>query len=92
MRMNFGEQFEVEDLGNHPAVSVIGLGILLAGGASAEPDSKRKDFYEIEDGSTIYYIYVSPRSGKISLIASWRSLLGPVPLFEEPAGRSVSVR
>lgn len=71
--MNFGEVLEIEDLGNQSAVAVIRLGILLAGPVNATPDRKRTCFYEIEGGSTVYYIYVSPSSGKISLIASWRN-------------------
>jgi hypothetical protein len=34
MRMNLGEVLEIKDLGNHPAVTVISFGILLAGTAN----------------------------------------------------------
>jgi hypothetical protein len=71
MKMNFGEVFEIEDLGNHPAATVIRLSILLAGTPNATPDPKREYFYEVEGGPTVYYIYVSPFSGTISLLASW---------------------
>jgi len=73
MKMDFGEVIEIEDLGNHPEATVIHLGILLAGTVNATRDPKRRCFYEIEGGSTVYYIYVSPLSGRISLIASWRN-------------------
>ena len=76
MRMKFGEVLEIEDLGNHPAETVIRLGILLAGTVNATPDPKRKCLYEIDGGSTVYYVYVSPLSGAISLLASWRSVAG----------------
>jgi hypothetical protein len=79
MKMNFGEVFEIEDLGNHPTGTVIRLGILLAGTVDATPDPKRKCFYEIEGGSTVYYIYVSPLSGKVSLLASWANPTRPEP-------------
>jgi hypothetical protein len=82
MKMNFGEVFEIEDLGNHPTVTVIRLGILLAGTVNATPDPKRRCVYEIEGGSTVYYIYVSPSSGKISLLASWANAVRPVPGLE----------
>jgi len=75
--MNFGEVFEIEDLGNHPAVTIIRLGILLAGPVNATPDPKRKCFYEIEGGPTVYYIYASPSSGRISLLASWANAVRP---------------
>jgi len=74
MRMKFGEVFEIEDLGNHPAETVIRLGILLAGTVNITPDPKRKDFYEIYGGSIVYYVYVSPLSGTISLLATWRNV------------------
>jgi hypothetical protein len=77
--MNFGEVLEIEDLGNHPALTVINLGILLAGEVDVTPDPKRKDFYEMESGSAVYYIYVSPVTGTISLIATWRNVTGPMP-------------
>jgi len=79
MKKNFGEVFEIEDLGNHPAATIIRLGILLAGTVSATPDPKRRCFYEIEGGSTVYYVYVSPSSGKISLLASWANAMRPAP-------------
>jgi len=74
MRMKFGEVLEIEDLGKHPAETVISLGILLAGTVNVTPDPKRKWFYEIEGGSAVYYVYVSPSSGRISLIASWENV------------------
>lgn len=71
MRMNFGPLLEIKDLGNHHAATVISLGILLAGTVTVMRDPKRKNVYEVEGGSTVYYIYVSPVSGTISLLACW---------------------
>ena len=82
MRMNFGEVFEIQDLGDHPALTVITLGILLAGEVDVTPDPERKDFYEIESASTVYYIYVSPVTGTISLIATWKDVTRPAPQFD----------
>jgi hypothetical protein len=79
MKMNFAEVFEIEDLGNHPAATVISLSILLAGTVNATPDPKRKYFYEVEESGTVYYIYLSPWSGKISLLASWANAVRPSP-------------
>ena len=75
--MSFGEVFEIEDLGNHLASTMICLGVLLAGTVNATPDPKRRCVYEIEGGSTVYYVYVSPSSGKISLLASWPKIGRP---------------
>jgi len=80
MRMNFGEVLTIEDLGNHSAATVIELGILLAGTVNATPDLKRKGFYEVEDGSTVYYIHVSPLSGTIFFLATWKKLPAPPAL------------
>jgi hypothetical protein len=44
--MNFGEVFEIEDLGNHPTATVVRLAILLAGTVNATLDPKREYFYE----------------------------------------------
>jgi hypothetical protein len=60
MRMNFGEVLNVQALDNHSVATVVELGILLAGSIDVTPDPKRKHFYEIEDGRTVYYVYVSP--------------------------------
>lgn len=70
MRMNFGEVLKIEDLGNHSAATVVSLGILLAGTVDVTPDPKRKGFYEIDDGRTVYYICVSPATGTIFLLAT----------------------
>jgi hypothetical protein len=80
--MNFGEVLEIKDLGKHPAASVIHLGILLAGTVNARPDPKRKNFYEVQGGCTVYYIHVSPVGGTIFLLASWRNVFPPAPRFE----------
>ena len=63
----------IEDLGNHSAKAVADLRCLLAGGASTIADPKRRDFYEVESDSTVYYIHVSPVSGKILLLATWQN-------------------
>jgi hypothetical protein len=83
MKMNFGEVLEIKDLGKHAASSVIRLGIPLAGTVNATPDPKRKNFYEVEAGCTVYYIHVSPVSGTIFLLASWRNAaMPPAPRLE----------
>ena len=64
---------DIEDLGRHPAATVIRLGIVLAGTVNASPDPKRKNFYEVKDGASTYYIYVSPVTSTISLIAAWEN-------------------
>jgi hypothetical protein len=77
--MNFGKVIEIVDLGRHSAGTMVGLGILLAGPVEARVDHKRKGFYEVEDCATVYYIYVSQFSSKISLVARWKKLRIPMP-------------
>ncbi|HXA75920.1 MAG TPA: hypothetical protein VNV41_02200 [Candidatus Acidoferrales bacterium] len=75
--MNFDEVLTIEDLGKHSAATVIGLGILLAGPVNVTPDPKRKNFYEVEGGSTVYYIHLSPVRRTIFLLATWATLTLP---------------
>jgi len=84
MQMNFGPVLEIDDLGNHDAATVIQLGILLAGTVNVVADPKRKNVYEVEGGSTVYYIYVSPVSGTISLLACWTNVARGVPHLGVP--------
>jgi hypothetical protein len=79
MRMNFGEVLDIEDLGMHSASTVVRLGIALAGSVNVTPDPKRKNFYEVKEGATSYYIYVSPVTATISLIAAWQNKAQQMP-------------
>ena len=79
--MNFGEVLQIQDLGNHPAGTVISLGILLAGEVNVTPDPRRKDFYEVESHAIVYYIHVSPVTGRIFLLAIWENVAVSSPQF-----------
>jgi hypothetical protein len=74
MRMNFGRVIKIEDLGKHPAATVIGLGILLAATVNVTPDPRRKAFYEIDGGRTVYYIHVAPSNRTVFLLATWEKV------------------
>lgn len=69
--MRWEQEVKIEDLRNHPIEAVVSLRNLLAGGARVTPDPKRAGFYEVESGSTVYYIYSSPTTEKILLLATW---------------------
>jgi hypothetical protein len=73
MAGNLRGNLQIEDVGNHPPKAVADLRCLLAGGASKTADPKRRGFYEIESDSTVYYIHVSPATGKILLLATWQN-------------------
>jgi hypothetical protein len=82
--VSFGEVFEIRDLRNHSAGTLITLALLLAGVAQVTPDPKRKDFFEVEGGSETYYIHVSPVNRIIYLLAVWQKSR------TEEAGRKVT--
>ncbi|MGB9068883.1 MAG: hypothetical protein WCC21_09950 [Candidatus Acidiferrales bacterium] len=69
--MNFGRVLDIQDLGRHSVGTVVELAILLAGTVDVTPDPNRVHFYEIENGPTVYYVCVSPVSGKVFLVAAW---------------------
>lgn len=71
MLMGCASELQIEDLRHHPTELVMTLRSLLTGGAKVTPDPKRADFYEIESGSVVYYIHVSPITKKIMLLATW---------------------
>jgi len=71
MVANINRTVQIEDLRNHPAETLMTLRGLLAGGATLIPDPKRDGFYEVESGSLVYYIHVSPVTGNVLLLATW---------------------
>ncbi len=71
MVMHFKDEPTIEDLGKHPQEAVTMLRQLLASGARVQPDAKRANFYELEHGSDVYYIHISPVNGHIMLLATW---------------------
>jgi hypothetical protein len=73
MVANLRGNIQIEDVGNHPKKAVADLHCLLVQGASTVADPKRNGFYEVESDSTVYYIHVSPVTGKILLLATWQN-------------------
>lgn len=71
MVMCLERELEIEDLRNHSQAMIAQLREVLASGATADPDPKRSGFYEIKRREQLYYIYISPDTGKVLLIAAW---------------------
>jgi hypothetical protein len=71
MVMRLEHEVNIENPRHHSLERVDTLRRLLAGGARVECDPKRPDFYEVESGSDIYYIHISPVTGNILLLAAW---------------------
>jgi len=77
MVANVRSSAQIEALRNHPAETVMTLRSLLAGGATLVPDPKRAGFFEVESGSFVYYIHVSPVTGNVLLLATWPNEVVP---------------
>ena len=69
--MTVGNSFEVKDLRNHSPETLETLRGLLASGTGVRPDLKRPHFYELEDDTCVFYVYVSPVDGSVTLLATW---------------------
>lgn len=78
MRVRWDSKLSIEDPRNHSPETVEKLRVLLADGATVSEDPHRRDFYEVHDDSAVYYIYASPTTGKVYLLASWQREPSPV--------------
>ena len=70
MLLRLNENLRIEDLRNHSAESVETLRTLLRAGVPARPDPHRRDFYEVDNCSRVFYIHITPR-GQVLLLAIW---------------------
>jgi hypothetical protein len=71
MMVKINGPLQIDNLRHYPAETVERLRSLLATGVLAIPDSRRKNFYDLEDGDRMFYIHISP-TGTVLLLASWR--------------------
>lgn len=71
MVLRLNGNLSIDNLRHYPADVLGELRTLLAAGALAEADPHRDNFYELENGSRVFYIHVSPRGNKVLLLASW---------------------
>jgi len=67
---------QIDNLRNYPTEVVEKLRALLQTGANAYPDPHRQNFYDVENGSRMFYIHLAP-NGRVWLLASW---LKPAPV------------
>ena len=70
IRLNFRPA--IDNIHHYPQNIVEKLAALLTEGAVAEPDTRRKGFYDITDGERAFFIHISPVSGRVFLLASWQ--------------------
>ena len=64
-------ELRIEELKTQTPETVDSLRGLLNSGANFVPDPKRANLYEVEDASNVYYVHISPVSGKVLLLATW---------------------
>src|ERR1700676_150530 len=65
------EEIWIENARLYPAATVDELRTALSNGAVLQPNAARKNFYDLDTEGRTYFIYVSPASGSITLIATW---------------------
>jgi streptogramin lyase len=70
MILQLRESTKIDNLRNYPEEIVEKLRLLLVAGAVAHPDPSRANFYDIENGSRLFYVHLTP-SGSVWLLASW---------------------
>jgi hypothetical protein len=70
MLMCLERESEIEDLRNHSQELIAQLRDVLAGGANVTRDAKRPLFCEVKYPGQLYFIYISPNTGKVLLIAA----------------------
>lgn len=71
MKTRLHGKIKVESLRNHSREDVHALEELFAAGADAMPDTHHKDFFEVEGGARVFYVYISPVSARVFLVAEW---------------------
>ena len=96
MTLRLSGDRKIENLrGYHPEI-VAQLRTSLATGAQAIPDPRRQGFYDVRGGGQVFFIHISPVSGTIMLLATWRDerevpegQTKIVPQIEKPAACGV---
>jgi hypothetical protein len=71
--MRWERDVQIQDLRDHPRELIVELGDLLASGTQAIPDPKHPELYEIKSDSHVFYVHISPLTGKVLLLATWPS-------------------
>jgi hypothetical protein len=69
--MRWACDMQIEDLRDHPTELIVQLRHLLASGAQAIPDPKHPELYEIKSEAQVFYVHISPVTGKVLLVATW---------------------
>jgi hypothetical protein len=65
------ENIRVENRWLYPSAIVDQLRTALSNGAEMHADESRRNFYDLNAEGRTYFIYISPASGSVTLIATW---------------------
>ncbi len=65
------QEVKVDNLRNYSGEVVDKLRGLLLTGADADEDPQRRGFYDVYNGTRVFFIHISPVSGNVILLASW---------------------
>ena len=65
------EKIRIENARLYPAAVVDQIQTALLNGAELHADDSRRNFYDLDFEGRTYFIYVSPVSGSVTLIATW---------------------
>jgi hypothetical protein len=76
MRQNEA-QLHIENPRNHPTESVAKLRALLGSAAPLREDPRRPNFFELDDHDCVFYLYISPATGTVTLLATWAQEFEP---------------
>ena len=71
MPFQMREGSRIENPREYAVQTVEDLRDLLQAGGHAQRDPHRDNFYQLEDNKNAYYIYVSPITGNVILLAKW---------------------
>ena len=71
MILKMNGPFRIDNLRRYSIEAVERLRSALVAGVTATADPHRKDFYDLEDGNTIFFIHLN-RTGTVILLACWR--------------------
>ena len=71
MILKMNDSVRIDNLRRCPSEVVEALRNALVAGVIAAADPRRKNFYDLEAGDSIFYIHVSP-TGTVLLLACWR--------------------
>jgi hypothetical protein len=69
--MRWACDMQIEDLRDHPTELIVQLRHLLASGTEAIPDPKHPELYEVKSDAQVFYVHISPATGKVLLVATW---------------------